>query len=381
MKIAVVAGSAPPLSQGGVATAHYNLFRFLRAAGYDAKLFTHEDIGEAPREHDIVRAGPRRSATVIARRAAGAAFRMLEPGTNPYHVADILYSLTSARALRRNVAAYDPDVLIVPDRGVPLLWIDPPARCRVIQIEHHNPARFTEQLPGDPPPSRRDIAAAVWLGQRALGKVSVVVCPARYMLDEFERTFSFGGPREVIPHVADEQAFKGVEPHATFPQAIYIPSGGSIVKGEPYVAQLVAKLVAARPDLGFFISGTVQGNLRDALARVTDRVVAPGPLPWRENLALAASCRVCMSPALAENFSMAILEALWLGVPVATFDVGGNRDLVDDSCGAIVPPNDVDALAAATLRILDRKDLRPKQRALAIQSTARQAWLDLLGPA
>ncbi|HTL33074.1 MAG TPA: glycosyltransferase family 4 protein, partial [Kofleriaceae bacterium] len=206
MKIAVVAGSAPPLSQGGVATAHYNLFRFLRASGYDAKLFTHEDIGTAGEEDDIVRAGPNRTATIVARRAVGLGFRALEPGTNPYHVADILYSLTSARVLRRNVAAYDPDVLIVPDRGVPLTWLSPSERCRVIQIEHHNPARFTAQLPGDPPPSRRDIAAAVWLGQRALAKVQAVVCPTRYMRDEFEQTFSFRGSVEVIPHVVDEPA-------------------------------------------------------------------------------------------------------------------------------------------------------------------------------
>jgi glycosyltransferase involved in cell wall biosynthesis len=361
--------------------------RFLRAAGHDARMFTHEDIDARPGvEPEIVRSGPNRAATVWTRRLAGWMLRAVEPGTNPYHVADILYSATSARALRRNVAQFDPDVLIVPDRGVPLLWLDPPARCRVIQIEHHNPARFGAAVPGERPPSRRDIELAVWLGQRTLRRVSVVVCPARYMRDEFAKTYAFDGPVEVIPHVVDEQAFADVEPRrvADAP-VVYIPSGGSVVKGEPHVLELITRLHAARPELGFFISGALTPRLERGIATagLTRRVFAPGPLPWRDNLAYAASCRVCVSPTLAENLSMAILEALRVGLPVATFDVGGNRDLVDDTCGALMPLRDVRGLVSATLRLLDDPAMagRARQRAQSIQERARGGWMRLLGVA
>jgi glycosyltransferase involved in cell wall biosynthesis len=154
------------------------------------------------------------------------------------------------------------------------------------------------------------------------------------------------------------------------------------VKGERYVFALLQRLAAARPEIGFFVSGTLSLLLREELdvSGLAARVFSPGPLPWAENLAFAASCRLCLSPALAENFSMALLEALHVGAPIATFDVGGNRELVGD-CGAVVRYLDLDALATAALRLLEAPASAAavaKQRAAAIQATARERWVALL---
>ncbi|HTL35471.1 MAG TPA: glycosyltransferase family 4 protein, partial [Kofleriaceae bacterium] len=160
-------------------------------------------------------------------------------------------------------------------------------------------------------------------------------------------------------------------PGADGAPVVYIPSGGSIVKGAAYVADLVARMSVARPELRFFISGP-EPKLRDS------RVFAPGPLPWADNLAYAASCTLCVSPTLAENLSMAIVEALWLGLPVATFDVGGNRDVVDETCGVLVELGDVAGLADAAVALLRRSELRPRERARDMQERARRDWLALV---
>ena len=390
MKVAVIAGSAPPLSQGGVASAHYNLFRFLRDEGFATKLFTHEDrrVPDAD-DPDIVRALPIRGVAAAMRQATALWFRLTDPGTSAYQVNDVLEWTSAAPALRSAVRAFAPDVIVVPDRGLPLLWLDVPERCRVIQIEHHNPARFSSPLVLASTPSRSDISAAVRLGQRALAKADVVVCPSHYMREELERTFRFTGPIEIIPHVLDATAFAGVQPRsaagelalpATTP-IVYLPAGGSPVKGERYVLALVRMLLAARPELGFFVSGTLSPVLRAELdaAGLGARVYSPGPLPWQDNLALVAGCRIGLAPSLAENLSMAILEALQLGIPVAAFDVGGNRDLIDQTCGALVPFLDLPALVDAVVELLDSpRSGGARSRAREIQETAQKRWLELL---
>ena len=57
-------------------------------------------------------------------------------------------------------------------------------------------------------------------------------------------------------------------------------------------------------------------------------------------------------PSLAEGISNTILEAMATALPVVATRVGGNIELVDDGrTGALVPPDDVEALAQALVRM------------------------------
>ena len=38
------------------------------------------------------------------------------------------------------------------------------------------------------------------------------------------------------------------------------------------------------------------------------------------------------------------MESIACGTPVVTFNTGGSGEMIDDSCGAVVPKNDIDAL-------------------------------------
>jgi sugar transferase (PEP-CTERM/EpsH1 system associated) len=54
-------------------------------------------------------------------------------------------------------------------------------------------------------------------------------------------------------------------------------------------------------------------------------------------------------PSRAEGISNTILEAMATSLPIIATDVGGNRELLDDRTGQIVPSDDVDGMAAAML--------------------------------
>ena len=64
-------------------------------------------------------------------------------------------------------------------------------------------------------------------------------------------------------------------------------------------------------------------------------------------------------PSATEGLSNALLEALAAGLAVVATDVGGARDVVEDTVGGrLVPPNDAEALAEALAALLEGTALR-----------------------
>ncbi|MBN3962676.1 glycosyltransferase [Nostoc sp. NMS8] len=53
----------------------------------------------------------------------------------------------------------------------------------------------------------------------------------------------------------------------------------------------------------------------------------------------------CQPNTGAEPFGIAFVEALYAGLPIVTTAMGGVVEIVDDSCGRLVAPNDIDALS------------------------------------
>jgi UDP-glucose:(heptosyl)LPS alpha-1,3-glucosyltransferase len=106
---------------------------------------------------------------------------------------------------------------------------------------------------------------------------------------------------------------------------------------------------------------------------VARRIAWLGPRPDVERWYAAADALVL--PTLYEPFGNVHLEALASGVPVVTTTVAGGAEAVSDACGAVVPPRQPAAVAAALarLRASDRSVLTAAARAAAEPFTyARQ---------
>jgi glycosyltransferase involved in cell wall biosynthesis len=111
---------------------------------------------------------------------------------------------------------------------------------------------------------------------------------------------------------------------------------------------------------------------------VRDLVTFMGSTPNDRMPALVADADVAVFPSLMEATSVAALEAMSCGVPVAASRVGGLPEIVDESVGTLFEPADPESQARALVALLQRSDLaehgeRARERVVASWSVERLA--------
>lgn len=99
---------------------------------------------------------------------------------------------------------------------------------------------------------------------------------------------------------------------------------------------------------------------------VGSRIRFLGPQPHDEMPGLLCSGDLAVLPSLVEATSVAALESMACGVPVAASNVGGLPEIVDDAVGGLFEPGDPEALAAKVVALLADPALLERGR------TARQ---------
>lgn len=168
-----------------------------------------------------------------------------------------------------------------------------------------------------------------------------------------------------------------------FRRQMKIPSGSLLIgtigeikkqKGHEDFLRAAGSLVEReRTDAHFLIVGadsTSTGEHRASLERLiaelnlTNRVHLMG---WLDDVApLLAALDVYVSASHTESFGLAIVEAMALGLPVVATATEGAQEIINrDDEGVLVPVGDVEAMAAALLRLLEDTDARKRIGTLA----------------
>jgi glycosyltransferase involved in cell wall biosynthesis len=148
-------------------------------------------------------------------------------------------------------------------------------------------------------------------------------------------------------------------------------------KGYDRLIDAFARVAPAHPGwvLRIFGHGPLQRQLEKQVERLglADRVVLPGLAADIEAELRAASVFALSS--IHEGLPMAVAEAMACGVPCVAFDCApGVREIVTDGVdGIVVPPRNVDALAAGLGRLMGDEDLRRRYGAAARTSVRRFA--------
>lgn len=197
-----------------------------------------------------------------------------------------------------------------------------------------------------------------------------VIVPSEYLKKIVLR---WGIPQNKISVI--NNAFEGISPAQIGEKSKIMLSGKTIVsagrlvpwKGFLALVETMVELVKKFPDLKLYIIG--DGPEREGIERrmrqleLERNVYLVGKVPQATLFEYMREASVFAQNTGYEGFPHQILEALSLGVPVVTTDIGGNKEMMkNDENGLLVPYNDKHALASAIERILRDEGLAEKFR-------------------
>lgn len=83
-------------------------------------------------------------------------------------------------------------------------------------------------------------------------------------------------------------------------------------------------------------------------------------LDWQPDVQklIAAADIYCQPNIYPEPFGLTFVEALYAGRPVVATSIGGPKEIVNESCGFLVSPNNAPSLAAKLRELIQNKELR-----------------------
>jgi glycosyltransferase involved in cell wall biosynthesis len=151
-------------------------------------------------------------------------------------------------------------------------------------------------------------------------------------------------------------------------------------KDHANLLRAAARLARAFPSLHWVVAG--EGPLRGELERLAaglgleHRVHLIGHID--EPARLIADADLFIMSSREEGLGTSVLEAMALGIPVASTTAGGLPEMLRDGAGVLAPPQDPDALANAVARLLSEPGLArsvAERAAVAVQrfTAARMA--------
>lgn len=216
----------------------------------------------------------------------------------------------------------------------------------------------------------------------SLDKAAAVVVPSGFL----ERVFGeFDQSTCVIPNIIDRDMFQPA-PRGTIPENsgaktfdLVITRNLESIYGIDIAIRALVKVRDAGCPARLLIagSGPAESDLR-ALAvtlGVNEAVHFVGRLDRTGVVALYGAAHAMVNPTNVDNMPNSVLEALACGLPVVSTDVGGIPYIMThEETGLLVPPRDVDALAAAITRLSRDERLRQQLRENGLAQIEQYTW-------
>ena len=180
-------------------------------------------------------------------------------------------------------------------------------------------------------------------------RAEIIACPSTYYYDYFKPLFF---PVRLIPNYIDMQNYKFKERAKLKPNLLWVRSIHKIYN--PIMAIIVLDRVKQNyPDAQLCIVGPVKDvNMMEKLeAKIThlkllDNILFTGKLSKKEWTEFSQKYDIFINTSNIDNTPVTLMEAMALGLPIVSTNVGGIPSLIDDGVtGLLIEPNDSDQMA------------------------------------
>jgi glycosyltransferase involved in cell wall biosynthesis len=226
--------------------------------------------------------------------------------------------------------------------GVLLSWLSVPF---VLVLRGGNlPARANE--------SRRLLSL---LAGRAAQSVSVSIYLQEKLLPYVQSTY--------IPNPIEISRYRFKERPSPRPRLLWVRSLHRVY--DPAIAiRIISRLSREMPDASLTLVGPDKDGSRAILQEmarvggVASRVKFTGKLSKEEWIGLSQTCDIFINTTTVDNMPVSVVEAMALGLPVVSTNVGGMPYLIENEVdGLLVAQGDCDAFCAAIKRIVSEPGL------------------------
>jgi glycosyltransferase involved in cell wall biosynthesis len=215
---------------------------------------------------------------------------------------------------------------------------------------------------------------------RGYGALDAIVTLTERDLDEYRASIGQGPVLDSIPNATPDTG----DARSDGSSRTVIAAGRlTRQKSFSFLIEAFVQVAARHPDWQLQICG--DGPRREHLETLIDKLDAGANVTLagrvlEMNSAMAKASIFALSSRF-EGFPMVLLEAMSIGLPVVSFDCPtGPREIVESGRnGLLVPEQDVDALAAALIEMIEDDELRRRCSEGALE-TAERYSLDVIGP-
>lgn len=332
---------------------------------------------------------PALALTLLARRGDAARWERLAAGGAGRVAVDVVGRVPARRPVRlaweqlrgpRMARACSLDVWHGPHYTIPL-------GARVPRVVTVHDVTLIEH------PEWHERSKALYFGRMipaALARASVCICDSRHTAARLDAVVPRRGSRAevvVIPLGVEVERFRPSPDEAADRvhlerlgvRAPYLAFLGTIEprKNVPALVEAFARVAGEHPDLQLVIAGTPGwdgGAVDAAIARsgVASRVLRTGYVDDVAVPPLLRRAAAVVYPSFEEGFGLPALEAIACGAPLVTTSGSSVEEFVGDAA-VMVPPGDVDALAAGVRHVLD-PDVGARLARLGPAQAARFTW-------
>lgn len=289
------------------------------------------------------------------------------------------YSLEELIAVRRAIAALQPDLFHAPHYVVPFF----PPRATVVTI--HDLMHLTR--PEHASPAKR--AYARWMLGRALRLSAAVIAGSEETKKEILAfgpehagkvgVIGYGVREDFLEGEAKNRAVRGASPPAaTSPSSPFKESSSSssyllfLGNDKPHknldgLLGAWPRVRAAHPSLSLVLAGVAAGR------KLPEGTSALGWVPDADLPALVAGARALVQPSFAEGFGLPVIEAQAAGTPVACSDIPALRAAAGDAA-VFFDPHDTSSIAGTLNALLGDEEKRRFLGKGGKERAARFTW-------